>query len=143
MDLRSQLAPSHLHRQPLHRHRPRPPLLPRLLHHLPCLHRLHKFVRLADRLLDRSHVSHLRPPPRPPAPLSRLLLSHCGQRTRHTFRTSPGRCSCGQISGQVINAICKILISISPPQTCSNLSGLRNYASCGSFLCCCKPIEVF
>ena len=99
MDLRSQLAPSHLHRQPLHRHRPRPPLLPRLLHHLPCLHRLHKFVRLADRLLDCSHVSHLRPPPRPPASLPCILLPHSGQRTRHTFGTSTGRRSCGQISG--------------------------------------------
>ena len=105
MDLRSQLAPSHLHRQPLHRHRPRPPLLPRLLHHLPCLHRLHKFVRLADRLLDCSHVSHLRPPPRPPASLPCILLPHSGQRTRHTLRTSTGRRSCGQISGQVMDAI--------------------------------------
>ena len=87
----------------LHRHRPRPSLLPRLLHHLPCLHRLHKFVRLADRLLDRSHVSHLRPPPRPPAALSCLLLPHSRQRTRHTLRTSTGRRSCGQISGQVMD----------------------------------------
>ena len=105
MDLRSQLAPSHLHRQPLHRHRSRPSLLPRLLHHLPCLHRLHKFVRLADRLLDRSHVSHLCPPPRPPASLPCILLPHSGQRTRHTFGTSTGRRSCGQISGQVMDAM--------------------------------------
>ena len=103
MDLRSQLAPSHLHRQPLHRHRPRPSLLPRLLHHLPCLHRLHKFVRLAHGLLDCSHVSHLRPPPRPPASLPCILLPHSGQRTRYTLRTSTGRRSCGQISGQVMN----------------------------------------
>ena len=103
MDLRSQLASSHLNRQPLHRHRSRPSLLPRLLHHLPCFHHLHKFVWLADWLLDCSDVSHIRPPPRPPASLSRILLPHCGQRTCHTFRTSPGRCSCGQISGQVMD----------------------------------------
>ena len=103
MDLRSQLAPSHLHCQPLHWSRSRPSLLARLLHLLPGFHHLLKSLRLADWLLDCSDVSHLRPPPRPPAPLSRLLLSHCGQRTRHTFRTSPGRCSCGQISGQVMD----------------------------------------
>ena len=112
MDLRSKLASSNLHCQPLHRHRSLPPLLPRLLHLLPCLHCLLKFIRLADRLLDCSDVAHFRPPPWPPAPLSCILLPHRSQRARYTFWTSPGWRSRWQISGQVMetSSICTTIL---------------------------------
>ena len=99
--LRSQLAPSHLHCQPLHWSRSRPSLLARLLHFLPGFHHLLKSLRLADWLLDCSDVAHICSSPWSPASLTCILLPHCSQRAGHTVRASTGWCSCRQISGQV------------------------------------------